>query len=100
MFQEAERQCLRVTDVEIVGLGSKINFILGGYSMDDDSKGTEENERSESSAKNKEVPMEENTKKWCELCSNTGCILKLMEQDIQEWASRQKNSAKYNTTPK
>ena len=97
IFKEAEQQSLRVSDVQIVGLDSRIYFILGGYLIDDNSEGTKESKGSKSFAKNEEVSVDKNDKKRCELCSNTGRMQKLMEQDIVGWGLQKKNPKIYDT---
>ena len=53
--------------------------------MDDESKGTEESEGYKYSSKIEELSVDENNKKWCDFCSNTGCVQKTIEQAIVDW---------------
>ena len=64
MFRQADQQFEKVTDVEIVGSGSRIDITLKGYLMDNSGKGTDKSEGCEYSSANEEMSVDEENK-WC-----------------------------------
>ena len=80
MFQQADKQLLKVTDIKIVGSGSKIDISLEEYSKDNESKGNNKSKKANkskgcaSSSNNEEISMNKKDNKWCELCLCNDCI--------------------------